>query len=281
MAFDSMPQQIPTERPMVGLTGLAGLWYRVRWPAAITFEVLAVLFVWDVLIARLELVNPFFFPAPSNIFWELLDLIDTGLLWKHWSFSLRNLAVGYAAGATIGILLGMLIGTVHALDRLWGPIVWTAYATPIIIIRPLLIIWFGFGWESLAFLIGLATMFPILITIAAGVHTVDPSLLRAARVFGATRLHLYTKILLPSLVPFIVTGFRLSIAPALIGMLVGEMVSSNMGLGYIIQMGATSFRMSQSFVAVIILVTMSLTLVNLVQLFEDWIAPWRKRKQGA
>ncbi len=280
MASDSLRQQIPLERPLIGPKGLAGLWHRMRWPAILTFEVGGFLLIWDFLIVRLQLVNPFFVPAPSNIWKELLGLIGTGELWYQWGFSVHNLVIGWAAGTVVGIALGLLIGTMAALDRLWGPIIWTLYATPLIILRPLFVIWFGFGWESLAFLIALGAVFPILITIVSGVHTVDESMLRMARVFGARRLQLYRKIILPSLVPYIFTGFRLSIAPSLIGMLVGEMVASNQGLGYIIQMGATHFKMSQSMVAVMVLVAMSLSLVHIVRVFEDRVAAWRGQAQG-
>ncbi len=271
------PGSIPLERPMTELTGFAGWWRRLKWPILTLLEVVIVLYVWDTLVVRFEVVNPFFFPAPSNMAVELELLISTGELWDHLSFSLRNLAVGYATGVVLGISVGLLIGTSRFLEKLWGPLVWSAYSTPIITIRPLLIIWFGFGWTSLAFLVFLSSLFPILINTMAGVHTVDKSLIRAGRVFGASPVQVYTKIVLPSTVPFILTGLRLAIGAALIGMLVGELVSSNMGLGYIVAMGASHFNMSKSFTAVMILVVMSLTLVNSVKWLEDRVAPWRQR----
>ncbi len=274
------PGDAPLERPMTELAGLAGWWKRARWPLFTVFEVIAVLAVWDILIARLGVVNPFFFPAPSNIIVEMNVLVVTGELWNHLAFSLRNLAVGYGFGAALGICLGLLIGASRVLERLWGPVVWSAFSTPIITIRPLLIIWFGFGWTSLAFLVFLSALFPILINTMAGVQTVDVALIRAGRVFGATRLQLYTKIILPFTVPFILTGLRLAIGSALIGMLVGELVSSNSGLGYIVAMGSSQFNMSKAFAAIVILVAMSMTLVNSVKWLEDRVAPWRRSSAG-
>lgn len=276
MAVNTTPQEVPLERPMPGMTGVAGLWQRLKWPILTVVEVVAVLYLWDTLVLRFEIVNPVLFPAPSAMASELANLISSGELSDHLAFSLRNLVIGYGSGALLGISAGLFIGASRVLERLWGPIIWSAYSTPIITIRPLLIIWFGFGWTSLAFLVFLSSLFPILINTMAGVHTVDESLLRAGRVFGASRLQMYTKIILPYTVPFILTGLRLAIGAALIGMLVGELVSSNMGLGYIVAMGASHFNMSRAFAAVAVLVAMSLALVNSVKWIEDRVAPWRK-----
>ncbi len=276
MTAITTPQNVPLERPMPGMTGLAGWWRRLKWPIITAVELIVVVYVWDTLVVRYEVVNPLFFPAPSAMASELATLIASGELADHLSFSLRNLAVGYGLGAVLGISLGLLVGASRILERLWGPIIWSGYSTPVITIRPLLIIWFGFGWTALAFLVFLSSFFPILINTMAGVGTVDESLLRAGRVFGATRLQMYTKIILPSTIPFILTGLRLAIGAALIGMLVGELVSSNQGLGYIVAMGASRFNMSKAFGAVLVLVIMSLTLVNSVRWLEDRVAPWRK-----
>jgi ABC-type nitrate/sulfonate/bicarbonate transport system permease component len=273
------PGGAPLELPMEELAGFAGWWKRSKWRAITVIELIVVLVVWDVLIARMEVVSPLFFPAPTNIWVEMQKLVQSGELWPHLMFSLRNLSVGYLLGAGLGIFLGLIIGASGILERLWGPIVWSAYSTPIITIRPLLIIWFGFGWTALAFLVFLSAIFPVLINTMAGVHEVETSLLRAGRVFGASRLQLYTKIILPSTVPYILTGLRLAVGSALIGMLVGELVSSNLGLGYIVAMGSYNFNMSKAFCGIIILVALSLVLVNSIRWLEDRVVPWRRESQ--
>src|SRR5512142_968070 len=137
---------VPLERPMLDMVGFAGWWKRQRWTVVTITEMIVVMVVWDISIARLQLLNPVFFPAPSGIVVEMQKMIVSGELWKHLIFSLRNLFVGYFTATMVGIILGLFIGASRTLDRLWTPIIWSLYSTPMIIIRPLLILWFGFAW---------------------------------------------------------------------------------------------------------------------------------------
>ncbi len=274
---------IPLEVPMEEVKGLAGFWQRQRWTVFTVVELVVFLVAWDIAIARLELVHPALFPAPSNMFWEFVRMVSgaqigTMYLWEHLAFSARNYVVGYTLGASLGIIIGLAVGASRTLDKMWGPLIWSLYSTPIITVRPLLILWFGIGWTGLAVLVFLSAFFPVVIQTMAGVATVETPLLRAARVFGANRVQVYYKVILPYTVPFILTGLRLAIGTALIGMLVGEMVGSNLGLGFIVTFGTAKFNMSMSFVAVVMIVAMSLALVNSMKLLEDRVSPWRKKR---
>jgi NitT/TauT family transport system permease protein len=167
------------------------------------------------------------------------------------------------------------MGTFEPVGRLLSPIAWALYATPHIAIRPMLVIWLGFGAAPVMALVFVSALFPILLTTAMGIRTVDPAMISAARVFGANWLQLQRKVVLPATLPFVVTGLKLAIPTSLIGMLVGEILGTGQGLGSILALGTATFRVDQSIAAIVVLVTCSLLLLQVFSFFERRVAPWR------
>jgi NitT/TauT family transport system permease protein len=203
----------------------------------------------------------------------------SGEVWPHLRFSATSWVVGFGLAAFVGVVVGLLMGAFTSVGRLLGPLAWSLYATPHISIRPMLVIWFGFGAAPIMALIFVSAIFPILLTTAAGVRTVDPTMIRAARVFGGSWFDIQRKIVLPSTLPFVVTGLRLAIPTSLIGMLVGEILGSGQGLGAILALGTATFRVDQAIAAIVILVVTSLTLLRVFGWLERWLAPWRHARE--
>ncbi|HET6948699.1 MAG TPA: ABC transporter permease [bacterium] len=221
-------------------------------------------------------ISPIFLPPPTTILKAGAEMVGRGQLWGHLSYSATNFAIGFVLAAVAGTVLGLLMGASRSVEYLLGPYVWALYATPRIALLPLLILWLGFGAESKILLIFLSAVMPVLITSMDGVKTVDQSLLRAAKVFGASRTQIYTRVVLPFTLPFIMTGLRQGVGRGLIAMVVAEMFGSGRGVGFMIARSAAQLDAAAMFALLIVLVVISVGLVYLMTALERWVAPWRE-----
>jgi NitT/TauT family transport system permease protein len=186
----------------------------------------------------------------------------------------QELAIGYLTAAILGIVLGLLIGWYKRLRYALDPFITFLYATPRIVLLPLFIIWFGIGVESKIAVVFLGAIFAILINTAAGVRNLDANLIKVARSFGASDLQLFRTIALPGSVPFILTGLRLGIGHALTGVIVGELVAAQFGVGQMMAVAGATFQSAKVFAGLFIIagtgMLMTFTLQKLEQRFEAW-----------
>jgi len=261
-----------------GVAGfIAGLSPRGR-ALLIAAEVVILLVIWQVLVGSLGLVNAVFFPPPLDVVDGLGDLIAAGTLGQAAASSAQSWLTGYGMAVLIAVPLGLLMGTSVPVDRVFGPIAWTLYAAPAVAYAPLTKAWFGFGAGPVVFLVVISAVFPIMLNLAAGIRTTSPSLLRAARVYGASRMEIYRKILLPSTVPFLFAGLRQGAVLATIGMVVAEITGSTVGMGAVIIRSANTYNTDQSFAAIALIVLWSISMTQLVSLIERIVAPWNRKK---
>jgi NitT/TauT family transport system permease protein len=169
------------------------------------------------------------------------------------------------------------MGTSLPVDRVAGPIAWTIYATPSIAYQPLAKAWFGFGIGPVVFLVAISALFPILLNVAAGMRTTNPSIIRAGRVYGASRMQLYRSVYLPSTVPFLFAGLRQAVVLATIGMVVAELAGSAVGMGALIIKSVNTYQTGQAYAAIAIVMLWSVGMAQLVTLVERWTAPWTRK----
>ena len=275
------PDEAPVELPAPYRGRLARLRARFGYSILIAIEAVFILSLWEWLTGISGLVNPVFLPPPSKVVTALIEFFVTGSIWPHLQFSATNWSTGYLLASVLGVVLGVLMGTFEPVGRLVSPLAWALYATPHISIMPMLVIWFGFGPAPIIALVFVSAVFPILLTTAAGIRTVDPAVISAGYVFGASWGQLQRKVVLPATLPFFVTGMRIAIPTSLIGMVIGEILGVGRGIGAVLALGTASFRVDQSIAAIVILVTTSLTLLRLFGAFEHRIAPWRRAGAGA
>ncbi|WP_022892839.1 ABC transporter permease [Agromyces subbeticus] len=266
--------------PNIGRRGLAswlaGLSAGGR-AAVLAVEVLLLLVVWQLVVGVWGLVNPVFFPAPLDIARGFGELVASGSLAANAAISLQAWLIGFALAVVVGIPVGLLMGGSLPVDKVVGPIAWTIYATPTIAYQPLSKAWFGFGIGPVIFLVTVSALFPILLNVAAGMRTTSPSLLRAGRVYGASRFELYRKVFLPSTVPFLFAGLRQAVVLATIGMVVAEMTGSSSGMGALIIKAANTYQTDQAFAAIFVVVIWSVSMTQVVSLVERWTAPWTRK----
>jgi NitT/TauT family transport system permease protein len=260
------------------------LW-REYGPWVVTALNLATFFaVWE-LIARLGWINPLFLPKASDMFaalWEGLTTtagpgaVISGSIRDHVLWSLRNLAVGMVIACVIGIPFGLLMGANRYVDGLLSPYVWAISSMPRIALVPLLILFLGFSVQMQITVIVLSAVFPIMINAWAGVKTTDKSLLAAAKVFGAKRRQLYTKVVFPYTLPFIIAGIQQGIGRGLVGVIIAEFLGGSRGMGYLLQRSADTFNSPLMYAVLFVIVVVSLSLIQLTRWVEARIAPWRR-----
>jgi NitT/TauT family transport system permease protein len=235
-------------------------------------SIVFVIAAWEVLGRQ---VDPLFMSFPSAIAVSAVRLISTGELLVALMSSLRSLIVAFLIASGIGIGLGLLIGRYKAVDAATDWLVNALYATPLVAVIPLVILWFGLGNAAKLFIVTILAVFPILINTIAGVRNVPPQLIDVGNAFAANELQIFKKIILPSALPYMMTGLRLGIGRAIIGMVVAEFFTAITGLGALIVKYGNQYDTATMFVPIFVLMFLGVTLSMIVRNLEQWIAPWR------
>ena len=249
-----------------------GLGRKTTW-ALRALSVLAILIAWE-LYGRSS--NPLLFTYPTAIADAAVDMVADGTLVRALGQSLSVLAMGFAIGTGAGIALGMLAGRSAVAAALLELPVNALYATPMVALIPVLVLWFGFGVTAKVVVVTLFVVFPVLINTMRGVREVDQRLVEVARTFRSSERKLWLDLVLPSSLPFIVTGIRLAIGRGLIGIIVAEFYTAFSGLGYLIVDNANTFKTARVFVPIVVLMALGVTLTALLEWAEGRMAPWRK-----
>jgi NitT/TauT family transport system permease protein len=234
------------------------------------------LIFWE-LLGRFVISNTLFLATPLQALAELWTMAQSGELQIHILVSGQEFLYGFFIASAAGILIGLLIASFRPVNAILSPWVAGLYATPIIAVAPLVILWFGIGiWSKVVVVISVV-IFPVIINTEAGVRAADKALIEAVRSFGASRLQIFTKVSLPSALPFILAGLRLGVGRGLIGVVVGELFGARAGIGFMILQAAESFNMPRLFAGVAVLAVAGITLMALCRVAEQWLVPWNNR----
>lgn len=220
--------------------------------------------------------NPILFTYPTAIAYAAMDMLADGTLLSALGQSLCVLSAGFALGTLVGIGLGLLSGRSQVVAGLLDIPVTALYATPMVALVPILVLWFGFGTSAKIVVVLLFTVFPVLINTQRGVREVDPRLVEVAHAFCSTEYRLWTDLILPSALPFVMTGIRLAIGRALIAVIVAEFYTAISGLGYLIVSNAHAFQTARVFVPIVGLMTLGVVTTGLLEMAEARISRWRQ-----
>jgi NitT/TauT family transport system permease protein len=235
--------------------------------------VLGGLLLWEFL-GRFVVKNALFLATPWQTALALAKLWQEGALQHHTWVSGQEFLIGFVLAVVLGIPTGLAIAASRRTAALLNPWVSGLYATPIIALAPLLILWFGIGiWSKVAVVVSLV-IFPVIINTEAGVRNADRQLIEAVRSFGASQMQIFMKVSLPSALPFILAGLRLGVGRGLIGVVVGELFGARAGLGYLIIQATEVFNMPQLFAGVVVLAGAGILLTAAFQALERRLVPW-------
>lgn len=235
--------------------------------------VAAVLATWEY--APVSRQIKFWLSSPSQILSTLWGWIADGSLWAHLGATLSVMVTGYIVGCAIGISLGLLFGFMPRLYRVLVPFVAAFYALPKIALAPLFIILFGIGMSSKVALVAITVFFLLLNSTIDGIRDVDRDLVESLRLMGATRMEVLRKVLLPSALPWIFTGARISVRYAFTATLLAELIAANRGLGFLIEYNSGNFNSTGSYAAIVVLVAFSVTLTEILIRLQAFAATRR------
>lgn len=258
---------------MTGLTVFRGLSPLPKWLQTVG-SLLAAAAIWE-FVGRFLVSSPILFVPLSAVLKRAAELWGTGELQLNMWVSFVEFAGGFGLAAFVGIAFGALLASSKVLKNFFEPWVSMLYATPVIALGPLFVLWLGIGVGSKIAIIFLTSVFPILINTIVGLTTTDRTLVEVARSFGANNASVFAKIRLPAATPFVIAGLRLGVARALVGVVVAELFGARAGLGFMILSSAQNFDTAALYVGVLVLAVAGITCVELLKFLEKKLAPWR------
>jgi len=243
-----------------------------EWAPAYRYGFVAViLIVWEIVG---PFVSPIFFTYPSKIALAFYETTVSGELPYFLGQSLEVMAYGLIAAIAVGIPLGIAMARIRWLDWALDLPINALYATPLVAVVPLLVLWFGIYLKAKIIVVFLFAVFPILINTYQGVRECDKGMLEVAQSFRSSEWKVWQDVLLPFAVPYIIAGVRLAIGRGLIGMIIAEFYTTISGLGFMITKYANVFAMDKTFVPVIVLMVLGVSLTSLLKWAGRRIAPW-------
>jgi len=227
------------------------------------------------LLTRAGIITSLTMPIPSDVFWTLIELWQSGLLFKHLAPSLSRLVVGSFIGCSFGICVGIIIGLFSLARAGLVPLVAAIFPIPKIALLPLFVIWFGIDETSKYALIALGTFTPTVVATYGAVDNVDRTLIRMGQSYSLSWMSIVRKIVLPGAMPGVLSGLRISLAIAIILLVAAEMLGAEYGIGaYILQAGSL-YDLERLFAGVAILSVMGVLVSAMIGLLEKILLKWR------
>ncbi len=228
---------------------------------------------WDVL-ADLLSIEPFLVPAPTEVAEALWE--DRSLLAEDAWVTLREVVLGFLLALVAGVALAILIHLSETSRRALYPLLVASQTIPIVVLAPVLVVWFGFGIVPKLLIIALICFFPITVNTYDGLRSVDPELLKMMRTLGAGRLQTLRRAELPWALPFIFSGAKIAVAVAVIGAVFGEWAGSDSGLGHLILVSSGELSTSLTFAAIAVLSAIAIGLFALLAVLERRVVTWKE-----
>ena len=245
--------------------------WKTRWLGVAFIAVLLVM--WEMAVAT-GTISSLSVPRMSEILVTWWRLILSGELLRELGDSLWRMFVGYFFGVSLGVLLGLLMGYFRLFYNLLEPVTEVLRPIPSPAYLPIVILFLGIDDEMKIFMIAFASLFPVLINTYSGVRSVDPIQLQTARTFGVAGRKLVWQVVLPAASPYIFAGMRVSLAVALIVMVISEMVAASSGIGYFILSAQRGFKIREMFAGVLTLAVVGYVLNRLFVAIENRVLAW-------
>ena len=229
--------------------------------------------LWEVT-GRFFVQNKLFLATPLQALGKIGATLRTGELQHHAWVSTQEFVIGFIIASLAGILIGLVIARTEAVANALNPWVSGIYATPVVAIAPLFILWFGIGiWSKVAVVVSLV-VFPVIINTEVGIRSADKQLIEMVRAFGATPTQVFWKVSLPAATPFILAGLRLGVGRGLIGVVVGELFGARAGLGIMIVQASEVFDMPLLFAGLLVLAAAGIAMTAGFRALERYLVPW-------
>ena len=233
--------------------------------------ILGLVVLWEVCVRTMS-IPVWQLPPPSSIIVELVASID--LLWQHTVVTVLEIVIGFAISLVVGLVLSAGIAYSSLLQRSIYPIVISSQTVPIIAIAPLLLIWVGYGLAPKVIIVAIICFYPIVVNTVDGLKAIAPDMVNMMRALGASKFDVFRKLQIPTALPFIFSGIKISISVSVIAAVIGEWVGASEGLGYLIIYSQPLFLTSRVFAAILILAVLGVSLFVIAVLLERLSMPW-------
>jgi putative hydroxymethylpyrimidine transport system permease protein len=224
-------------------------------------------------IADLFSLEPYLVPSPAEVaqsLWENRDLLAE----NAW-VTLREIVFGILCAVAVGIGFAIAMHRWRTVHDASYPLIVASQTIPIVVIAPILVVWFGYGLPPKIFIIALICFFPITIATLGGLRSVDPEAVKMMRTLDASRWQRFWRVEAPTALPQLFTGMKIAVVIAPIGAVFAEWAGSSAGLGHLIQSDTANFEVARQFAGVAVLSAMALALMALTALAERRVVRWR------
>jgi NitT/TauT family transport system permease protein len=265
-----------TPRPSIGKVVSTGRldYTRTQRMTIGTLSVITFFLVWESA-TRFGDINPIFLPTLSSIRDAIVQSYQSGALMPNVYSSVTLFVACMALSFAIAIPLGIVLGAVEWLNRTFATWFWTIYTSPRIVFIPLILIWFGYSTTAKVVIIVISAVPPAVVMIMEGVKTVDGSMLRVARSYGASRSTQLRKVILPGTLPYVGTGLRMGVARGLVGLFGAELFTGRDGLGFLLADAGKRYNIPLVFGTLAIYLVMCMVMVSASATAEKRLSRWR------
>lgn len=221
------------------------------------------------------LIDKLFVSSPGAVSIRLWKWLIDGTLWNNLSITLKATAYGFAIGSAVGFALGLLFGRYRAVAEVFDPYITALYSIPKIALAPLFIIWFGIGIESKVAVSASIVFFVVFLNTYAGVRDVNPIYMHAIKIMGGSELDVLRSVIVPSAASWVITGLKVSVPYALVGTVIGEFMSSNRGIGFLISQATGLFDTTSVFAGLVVLAVIGAIINQALAKLEARLLRWR------
>ncbi len=251
---------------------------QLAFPVGLVLPVL-IIALWES-VCRLGLFPPWQLPAPSYVFWTLVDLHTSGDLYYHSWASLRRVFTGFAIGGGLALVVGTLVGLSRGFERVVDTTLQAIKSVPTLAWVPLLILWFGIHEAPKLTLIAIGAFFPVYVNLVSGIRGIDRKLIEVGQTYNLSRLQLFRRIVLPATTPAFFTGFRVGLTQAWLFMVIAELMAASEGLGFLLTTGREVARPDLLMSSLVLLAVLGKVTDSLVRGIEARLLVWRDTYDG-
>ena len=198
--------------------------------------------LWEVA-ARQNWIDPFIFSQPSRMFHAMVLMIIDGTLWKHIGITLWETIVGFLLGTIFGTLIAILLWWNHFISAVTEPYLVVLNALPKTALAPIIIVWLGNNMTSIIATALMTSVIVTIMTVLGGFLEIDGDKIKLIQTFGGTKKQVLTKVILPASIPSIINALKINVGLSFVGVIVGEFLVAQAGLGFLIVYGSQVFKL--------------------------------------
>lgn len=231
--------------------------------------------IWKVMVTLLK-TPTHILPPPEDILFKFIELVRNSVLQKNFLATFEEIVIGFSAGAGLGIVIGYILAKVELLERALSPYILIFQTAPKISLAPLFVLWFGLGILSKVVLIALVTLFPVMINMILGVRSTEKNYYHLMRVLKARPWQVMLKLELMNALPYLMTGLRVGLVLSITAAVIGEMMGSRAGLGFLLILGNEMYDITLLMTVILVISLLSFFLDVGMKKLQDRLLSWHE-----